>query len=172
MLGKYTNLVIFLAAGGITLVTVVGVTFVFPPSGDDYFGRREPIIIEVPNLLDEEPPPLIYVDEAPPPPYLPPPPTRQYVSFFDYDTGPVIVKEYRPVYPDDARKKGIEGDVILLVFIDERGDVKNVVVQSSPGLSSLERAATMAAYRCKFKPALLDGEPIGVWYSIVMQFEL
>lgn len=169
MLGKYTNLIIFLTAGAITLVAVVGVTFLFPPSGDDdYFPNREPIIIEVQKFPDKEPPPPNYrIDHSPPPP-----PTPEDYIFTEYDTSPVITKECRPRYPAATKKAGIEGDVVLLVFIDERGDVKNVIVQYSPGVESLEREAVSAAYKCKFRPASKDGEPVGLWYSLIMQFRL
>jgi len=95
------------------------------------------------------------------------------VSFdVKYDKPPVIVKTVRPEYPDEAREAKIEGDVILLVYIDEKGDVRNAVVQSSPGFAPLEEAAKKAALECKFKPATKRGKPVGVWYSVVMQFRL
>jgi len=62
--------------------------------------------------------------------------------------------------------------VVFLVYIDERGDVRGAVVQSSPGLPALDEAAKEAAYKCKFKPAEQQGVAVGVWYSIVMQFRL
>jgi protein TonB len=95
------------------------------------------------------------------------------VSFdVEYSEAPVIVHEQRPVYPDIARDSGVEGDVIMLVYIDESGNVRNAVVQSSPGLPALDEAAKKAAMKCKFKPAKQQGVPVGVWYSIVMQFRL
>ncbi len=95
------------------------------------------------------------------------------VSFdVEYSVAPVIVHEQRPVYPDIARESGVEGDVILLVYIDPQGKVRNAVVQSSPGLPALDEAAKKAAMKCTFKPAKQQGVPVGVWYSIVMQFRL
>jgi hypothetical protein len=41
----------------------------------------------------------------------------------EYDQPPVIVKEVRPIYPEEASEAKIEGDVTLLVYIDEKGDV-------------------------------------------------
>ncbi len=90
----------------------------------------------------------------------------------EYDEAPVIIKTVRPEYPEEASEAEIEGDVTLLVYIDENGDVRNAIVQSSPGLAALEEAAKEAALECKFKPATKRGKPIGVWYSIVMEFRL
>jgi TonB family protein len=89
-----------------------------------------------------------------------------------YSEKPVVVHEERPVYPDIARDSKVEGDVVLLVYIDEQGKVRNAVVQASPGLPALDEAAKKAAMKCTFKPAKQQGVPVGVWYSIVMQFRL
>jgi TonB family protein len=95
------------------------------------------------------------------------------VSFdVEYDKPPVIVKTVRPKYPEEAREAKIEGDVILLVYIDENGDVRKAVVQSSPGVAGMDEAAKEAALECKFKPATSQGKPVGVWFSVVMQFRL
>jgi protein TonB len=95
------------------------------------------------------------------------------VSFnVEYSEKPVVVHEERPVYPDIARDSKVEGDVVLLVYIDEQGKVRNAVVQASPGLPALDEAAKKAAMKCTFKPAKQQGVPVGVWYSIVMQFRL
>jgi TonB family protein len=94
------------------------------------------------------------------------------VTIVEYSEPPSIVYEARPVYPDIARDSKVEGDVILLVYIDTSGNVRNAIVQSSPGLPALDEAAKKAAMKCKFKPAKQQGAPVGVWYSIVMQFRL
>ncbi len=90
----------------------------------------------------------------------------------EYSEAPVIIHEVRPKYPDIARDSKVEGDVTLLVYIDESGNVRNAVVQASPGLPALEEAAKKAAMKCKFKPAKQQGVPVGVWYNIVMEFRL
>jgi protein TonB len=94
------------------------------------------------------------------------------VRIIEYSEPPGIVYEQRPVYPDIARDSKVEGDVVLLVYIDTSGNVRNAIVQSSPGLPALDAAAKKAAMKCKFKPAKQQGVPVGVWYSIVMQFRI
>ncbi|MEE9456911.1 MAG: TonB family protein [bacterium] len=94
------------------------------------------------------------------------------VKIIEYSEPPGIVYEQRPVYPDIARDSKVEGDVVLLVYIDTSGNVRNAIVQSSPGLPALDKAAKKAAMKCKFKPAKQQGVPVGVWYSIVMQFRI
>lgn len=95
------------------------------------------------------------------------------VSFdVEYSEAPVITYQERPKYPDIARDSGVQGDVVLFVYIDENGNVRNAVVQQSPGLPALDAEAKKAAMKCKFKPAKQQGRPVGVWYNIVMQFRL
>jgi len=95
------------------------------------------------------------------------------VSFdVEYSEPPVCTHEERPKYPDIARDSKVEGDVVLFVYIDASGNVRNAIVQSSPGLPALDEEARKAAMKCKFKPAKQQGAPVGVWYSIVMQFRL
>lgn len=98
--------------------------------------------------------------------------SRHTVEIVDYSKAPVLVTIAKPKYPEIAYGSGVEGDVVLLVYVDERGDVRNAVVQSSPGLPALEEAAKEAAYKCKFEPAGQQGVAVGVWYSLVMEFRL
>ena len=97
-------------------------------------------------------------------------PSDNYV-YVEYSEAPKITKMVQPKYPDIARDMGIEGDVVLLVYIDETGTVRNALVQDSPGLPAMEEEAAKAAYKCKFAPARQQGKPVGVWYTIVMEFK-
>ena len=98
-----------------------------------------------------------------------------------------MIKEVKPTYPEEAKEAGLEGDVVLLIYIDEKGKVRNAVVQASPdvegkstadcdnptsAVEAIENAAVEAAYQCEFEPATVNGEPVGMWYAIVMQFRL
>ena len=98
--------------------------------------------------------------------------SRLTVEIVDYSRAPVLVTMAKPKYPEIAYSSGIEGDVVLLVYVDERGNVRNAVVQSSPGLPALDEAAKEAAYECKFEPAEQQGVAVGVWYGLVMEFRL
>jgi protein TonB len=62
-------------------------------------------------------------------------------------------------YPADARRAGIEGQVVLVLRVDARGAVTRVRVVDAPA-PSLAAAAEEGARRFRFTPALLDGEPV------------
>jgi protein TonB len=89
----------------------------------------------------------------------------------EYSVAPTPARLVKPKYPAMAKEMGIEGDVVLLVYIDSTGKVRNAIVQASPGLPEMEKEALDAAYKCTFNPAQQQGKPVGVWYTIVMEFE-
>lgn len=62
-------------------------------------------------------------------------------------------------YPPDARKSGVEGQVVLVLRIDSHGAVIAVRVLDSPS-PSLAEAASEGARRFRFAPALVEGEPV------------
>ncbi len=125
--------------------------------GGEGFGAGTQIIVDENIQVEEE---------------VAPPPWAKVNVDIGYSEPPVIVHKVRPKYPDIARESRVEGDVTLLVYVDESGNVRNAVVQASPGLPALDEAAKEAAMKCKFKPAKQQGIPVGVWYALVMEFRL
>lgn len=90
----------------------------------------------------------------------------------EYSEAPYPTHDVKPKYPEIAKASGWEGDVILLVYIDREGSVKNVVVAGSSGFSDVDKEASSAAYKCRFSPAKQQGVPVGVWYQIIMEFRM
>jgi protein TonB len=62
-------------------------------------------------------------------------------------------------YPPDARRDGVEGQVVLVLRLDAAGAVRAVRVISAPA-PDLARAAEEGARRFRFSPALDEGEPV------------
>ena len=83
-----------------------------------------------------------------------------------------IVK-VQPVYPQRALSRGLEGYVIVEFTVTKQGTTKDIhVVESSSGI--FESAAMQAAAKFKYKPRVVDGEPIevpGVRNKITFQIE-
>jgi len=64
-----------------------------------------------------------------------------------------------PQYPARASENGVEGYVTVIFTVTAEGTTKDVrVVESSHKM--FERAATKAALKYKYKPRVIDGEPI------------
>jgi TonB family protein len=76
-----------------------------------------------------------------------------------------------PVYTERARQEGIEGTVILETIIDEEGCVQGVRVLR--GLDpDLDEAAQRAVRRWVFRPAVFQGQPVKVYYSLTINFKV
>ena len=74
-------------------------------------------------------------------------------------------------YTDLAIKAGIQGKVIVLAVIDERGDVISVSIAKSL-LPSLDEIALNAVKDTKFIPGRQRGKPVKVQVSIPITFKL
>src|SRR5262249_51229241 len=74
-------------------------------------------------------------------------------------TAPVLQKKVEAIYPRAALEAGVEGTVVLELYIDARGQVEHVHLMSTPG-ASLDEAAAAAARQFQFKPATVDGQPV------------
>ncbi len=74
---------------------------------------------------------------------------------------PKLKNEIRIPYPNEARKKNIEGLVLMEILIDENGKVRAAQLIDGPGYG-LNEAALEAIYRFEFSPALVDQKPVAV----------
>ena len=102
----------------------------------------------------------------------PPPPEGPRVKFIPYDDPPVPLTPIRPKYPEIAQEAGIEGTVVVQVFVDEKGRVKETVILKGIPNTGLDEAATEAIRLVRFKPAKQRERAVGVWISIPVNFRL
>lgn len=75
------------------------------------------------------------------------------------------------VYPEIAKKAGIEGRVFVQFVIDEKGNVTNPIVLKGIG-GGCDEAALEAVKKAKFSPGKQRGRPVKVQYSIPIVFRL
>lgn len=78
-----------------------------------------------------------------------------------------------PVYPSRAASRGLEGYVIVEFTVTETGATRDIFVVESTS-SLFERAAVDAAGKFKYKPRVIDGNPVevaGVRNKITFQLE-
>lgn len=66
-----------------------------------------------------------------------------------------------PVYPARALSRGVEGYVDMSFTVTTTGTVKDPVVDFSTS-SLFDRAATQAVLKFKYKPRVVDGQPVDV----------
>ena len=81
-----------------------------------------------------------------------------------------IVTKVEPVYPEAARKAGLQGLVVMDAVIAPDGSVKRLRPVSGPDL--LAQSATAAVQSWKFEPYLSSGKPVEVETTIAIEFRL
>ncbi len=83
------------------------------------------------------------------------------LGFGEGDFLPIV--KVAPIYPRRALTRGIEGHVILEFTVTRVGTVKDVkVVESVPDSKIFHKAAIEAALKFKYKPRIIDGQPVEV----------
>jgi TonB family protein len=83
---------------------------------------------------------------------------------------PKLIKVVDPVYPEEARKQGIEGIVILSAKTDEDGKVIDaMLLRSVPGL---DEAAIAAVKQWIYEPLILEGKAVKALFTVTVRFKL
>ncbi|QID17047.1 energy transducer TonB [Nitrogeniibacter mangrovi] len=100
------------------------------------------------------------VAEAPPPPLVPP--------LF----GLAYLANPKPVYPLAARRRGLEGRVVLRVRVSVEGRPVSTAVAHSSGHDLLDGAAVDAVRQWRFVPAHRGSEPVEAFALVPIRFSL
>ena len=82
----------------------------------------------------------------------------------------LLVRRVNPTYPPLARQARIQGQVILRAVISKDGSIQNLRLIS--GHPMLAPAAIEAVKQWKYKPYILNGEPVEVETQITVNFTL
>jgi protein TonB len=78
----------------------------------------------------------------------------------------------RPVYPEAARRAGVQGTTLLRIHIEADGRVSDVTVERSAGHQGLDQAAAAAVRRWRFEPALNSAGAVSVWALVPVEFRI
>jgi len=81
-----------------------------------------------------------------------------------------LVHRVEPEYPEDARKQGIQGAVVMDVRINSDGAVEAVNVVSGP--DALAQAATAAVKQWQFRPRMANGQAVEMQTRVTLDFRL
>jgi protein TonB len=105
---------------------------------------------------------------APPPP--PKPVRRDPIKVGGNVQESKLIRRVEPVYPELAKRARVQGTVVLVVTVDEEGNVSDIKVSSGHPL--LNDAAKSAVAQWKYSPTLLNGEPVPVIATVTVIFNL
>ena len=98
------------------------------------------------------------------------PVTPQRVRISQGVTKGLLIHKEEPVYPTLARAARVQGDVVLSAVIDVNGQIQNLQLVS--GHPMLVPAAIAAVKQWRYKPYLLNGQPVEVETTITVIFSL
>lgn len=88
-------------------------------------------------------------------------------------TPPQLVRRVEPEYPENARRSGVEGKVILQAVVEEDGTIGSLKLLRAPSLDiGLSDAARRAVSAWKYEPATEYGKPVRVYLTVVVTFKL
>jgi protein TonB len=99
-----------------------------------------------------------------------PTPVLQTVGVSQGVSQGLVLKKVQPKYPATALQMRIEGSVELLATIAKTGDISGLKILK--GDPQLARAAADAVKQWKYKPYLLNGEPVEIQTQITVDFKL
>ncbi len=106
-----------------------------------------------------------------------PVPIEEEVEEVEKDTSPTVAfPKYgstpRPGYPAIAIRRGIEGKVLLEVYVLPNGNPADILVFKSSGHKVLDRAAVKAVKKWKFVPAQKGFSAVESWVKVPIEFKL
>ena len=96
------------------------------------------------------------------------------VDFVPYDDPPEIIGVISPVYPEFARKAGVQGTVILEVEVYKDGVIGGIRVKKSvqPGPGGLDEAAITAVRKIRFQPGKSSGQAVDTTVIVPIEFTI
>ena len=88
------------------------------------------------------------------------------------DVHPTSLSLIKPAYPNRAAEQGVEGNVVLLLLIDEAGVVKEATVAEANPEGIFEESALAAFLEARFAPAQKNGRAVKSRVLIRVTYEL
>lgn len=103
-------------------------------------------------------------------PGMPPPPPPKRIRIGGMVQQANLVRMVQPVYPAIAKAARIQGTVVLHAVIAKNGAIEELQYMSGPPL--LVQSAMDAVRQWRYRPTLLNGEPVEVETTIQVIFSL
>jgi TonB family protein len=92
-------------------------------------------------------------------------------SIVHVDKQPQVVVQVPPVYPDLAKRAGVEGTVYVKILVGKEGRPLKAIIMKSDNVV-FNQSSIDAALKFVFTPAIKDKSPIMVWVVVPFKFRL
>jgi TonB family protein len=83
-----------------------------------------------------------------------------------------LITKVQPIYPESAKSAGVKGTVVLRAVIGMNGKPLSLRVMNSQVDPDLARSAVEAVSQWRYTPTLLNGDPIEVETTVMVNFSL
>jgi protein TonB len=93
------------------------------------------------------------------------------VEEMPYPIGGIVGIQSKIIYPEIAKRAGVQGKVYVKAFVDENGIVKKVEIIKGIG-AGCDEAAASAVMQTVFSPGKQRGKPVKVQVSVPILFKL
>lgn len=182
--GQRAAVAVGLLVSALVHLAVLGLSPTLPLPGPRSF-PAELRAVQLP--APEPPPPDVEIPPAPEPIRRPAPPDleaggRPTASsrpvFIPHDVPPRLlnadeVRDFlQAFYPPVFRDLGLEGRVLLWLYLDERGEVLDTRIHRTSGHRAFDELALAVAALMRFRPASNQGRTTPVWVSLPIRFDL
>lgn len=124
-----------------------------------------------PPVAQTEPKPVTQVAPPPPAPVAQAEPTQEYRQVNQLTKKPSFRMRVEPAYPESLRSSGMEGKVVVEVFLSAAGAVDNTRIVASAG-PMFDAAVLRAVKASRFEPGHVNGQPVPVRVQIPFAFRL
>jgi len=121
----------------------------------------------IPQPKPTPPPPPVVQPVAVPPPQ-PKPPEEKYVSI----TEPKYARRVEAIYPEEAQRRHQQGQVTVMIYINEAGVLDKVEIVKSSGYPLLDAAAVKAVKESQFNAEFVGAIPVGSLAEQTFTFRL
>lgn len=93
-------------------------------------------------------------------------------TFIAADSQPYVLENPKPVYPAAARRRGMQGVVLLGVAVTKEGHVEKIDVLQTSGFRVLDRSAVKSVKKWRFIPARMGEKNVSSQMEIPIRFIL
>ena len=132
------------------------------------------VMPKIPDIIQENPPievPIKSIDDPKAPPFVEEPAYFEVVEEMPQPIGGLGVLQSQIVYPEMAKRAGIQGRVVVQFLVDEMGNVSNPAILIGIG-GGCDEEALRVVDMAKFSPGMQRGKPVKVKMSIPIRFRL
>lgn len=93
-------------------------------------------------------------------------------TFIKADNRPYKLKNPKPNYPSAARRRGMQGMVLLSIKVNKKGFVEYIHIEKTSGFRVLDQSAVNSVSKWQFVPAKRENEFVSSVVEIPIRFQM